>query len=67
MTPPRLTSISRNITLVGNGGIDVALHPFTWSGNISGSGQLIKRGRRRTRAHGHQHLRAGALLEAGGT
>ena len=37
----RQRSFTRNIVLEGNGGIDVALHPLIWAGNISGAGQLI--------------------------
>lgn len=41
---PAATSFGRTITLAGNGGIDVALHPVAWSGNIGGTGQFIKSG-----------------------
>jgi autotransporter-associated beta strand protein len=37
-------SMARPITLVGNGGITVGINPLTWSGNITGPGQLIKEG-----------------------
>ena len=41
---PAATSIGRDLALAGNGGINVALHPLIWSGNISGAGQLIING-----------------------
>ena len=41
---PANTSIARKIELAGNGGIDVAKNPLTWSGVISGAGQLVKSG-----------------------
>lgn len=41
---PAGTSIGRSLNLVGNGGIDVAKNPLTWSGVISGAGQFIKSG-----------------------
>ena len=42
---PAATQMGRNISLAGaGGGIDVALHPITWTGSISGSGQFIKSG-----------------------
>ena len=38
------STFSRNITLAGNGGINVALNPIIWSGNIGGAGTLVKSG-----------------------
>ena len=38
------TSIGRSLNLAGNGGIDVAKNPITWSGVISGAGQLRQTG-----------------------
>lgn len=38
------TVFNRPVNLVGSGAIDVALDPITWSGVISGSGQLVKKG-----------------------
>jgi autotransporter-associated beta strand protein len=56
-TPPG-TAISRDLSLVGNGGIDVANAALTWSGSISGSGQFIKSGA------GELHLTAPPLTPA---
>ena len=41
---PAGTSIGHSLNLVGNGGIDVAKNPLTWSGVISGAGQLRQTG-----------------------
>lgn len=41
---PAAASNGRAITLAGAGGVNVALHPFTWSGPISGPGAFIKDG-----------------------
>ena len=41
---PAGTSIGRSLNLAGNGGIDVAKNPLTWSGVISGAGQLRQTG-----------------------
>ena len=63
---PRGLSISRNITLAGNGGIDVALHPFILSGNISGAGQLIKRGAGELELTGTNTYAGGTCVGGGG-
>ena len=63
---PAAYSISRSITLAGNGGIDVALHPFILSGTISGTGQLIKRGAGELELTGTSTYAGGTVLEAGG-
>lgn len=41
---PAATIINRNLVLAGEGGIDVALHPITWGGTITGNGNFVKSG-----------------------
>lgn len=41
---PATTTFTRNLVLEGWGGVDVAHHPITWSGDISGAGTLVKTG-----------------------
>ncbi|MBO4224288.1 autotransporter-associated beta strand repeat-containing protein [Bradyrhizobium neotropicale] len=62
---PAATSIGRNITLAGNGGIDVALHPLTWSGNISGAGLFRKAGSGELWLTGTNTYSGGTLLFEG--
>ncbi|WP_156433482.1 autotransporter-associated beta strand repeat-containing protein, partial [Bradyrhizobium retamae] len=62
---PAATSIGRNITLAGNGGIDIALHPLTWAGNISGAGQFIKDGNGELELTGTNTYSGGTMLNAG--
>ncbi|TPK25981.1 hypothetical protein FJ867_28540, partial [Mesorhizobium sp. B2-5-3] len=62
---PAATSIDRKIVLAGNGGIDVALHPFIWSGSISGSGRLIKSGDGEFELTGTNSYSGGTLVQRG--
>ncbi|TPN65710.1 autotransporter-associated beta strand repeat-containing protein, partial [Mesorhizobium sp. B1-1-5] len=62
---PAATSIDRKIVLAGNGGIDVALHPFIWSGSISGGGRLIKSGDGEFELTGTNTYAAGTRVEEG--
>jgi autotransporter-associated beta strand protein len=59
------TTFSRNLTLNGSGGIDVALHPIIWSGAISGSGQLIKSGSGVLQLTGANTYKGGTLVRDG--
>jgi len=38
------TAFTRSLTVTGRAGIEVAQHPITWSGNISGAGEFTKGG-----------------------
>ena len=62
---PAATSIGRNLVLAGNGGINVALHPLTWSGNISGAGQLIINGSGELELTGTNTYSGGTRLNGG--
>jgi outer membrane autotransporter protein len=62
---PAATSFSRGISLAGIGGIDVAQHPITWSGNIGGDGQLIKSGAGELALTGANTYTGGTLVAAG--
>ncbi|TPN60769.1 hypothetical protein FJ984_29885, partial [Mesorhizobium sp. B1-1-3] len=62
---PAATSIDRKIVLAGNGGIDVALHPFIWSGSISGGGRLIKSGDGEFELTGTNTYSGGTLVQRG--
>jgi autotransporter-associated beta strand protein len=62
---PAATSIGRSIDLAGNGGVDVALHPLIWSGNIGGSGQFIKSGNGELELTGTDTYTGGTLVQRG--
>src|SRR5262249_6719695 len=55
----------RNIVLARNGGVDVALHPITWSGNISGPGQFVKSGNGELTLTGTNTYTGGTLVARG--
>ena len=59
------TAFNRNINLIGSGGIEVARHPTIWSGNIGGSGQLIKRGPGELWLKGTMSYSGGTFVQAG--
>lgn len=59
------TSFARSISVVDKGGIDVAHHPITWSGNISGAGQFIKSGNGELELTGTNTYSGGTLLSRG--
>ncbi|MEH2513651.1 outer membrane autotransporter protein [Nitrobacteraceae bacterium AZCC 1564] len=59
------TTIGRNITLAGTGGIGVGLHPLIWSGNISGAGQFIKSGNGELWLQGTNTYSGGTLVQRG--
>lgn len=63
---PAATTVNRNIVLQGNGGINVALHPLTWAGNISGAGQFIKSGTGELELTGTNTYSGGTVIEQGG-
>lgn len=62
---PAARSFERNITLVDKGGIHVALHPITWSGNITGAGQLIVHGPGELELTGTNTYSGGTRLSGG--
>ena len=63
---PAATSINRSITLAGaGGGIDVALHPLIWAGNISGAGKFVKTGDGELELTGTNTYSGGTLIERG--
>ena len=62
---PAATSIGRDLALAGNGGINVALHPLIWSGNISGAGQLIINGSGELELTGTNTYSGGTRLDGG--
>ena len=59
------TVFSRNLQVSGSGGIDVALHPITWSGVISGSGQFVKSGSGVLQLTGANTYSGGTLVRDG--
>lgn len=59
------TSFGQNITITDRGGINVALHPITWSGDISGVGQLSIKGSGEVELTGTNTYRGGTRLEGG--
>ncbi len=64
---PAATSINRNITVEGaGGGIDVALHPLIWAGNISGTGKFVKSGDGELELTGTNTYSGGTLISKGG-
>ncbi|KWV45158.1 hypothetical protein AS156_23920, partial [Bradyrhizobium macuxiense] len=62
---PVNATINRNITLTGNGGIEVAQPPLIWSGNISGGGQFIKSGVGVLRLRGTNTYSGGTMVTLG--
>lgn len=63
---PAATSINRNIIVEGaGGGINVALHPLTWAGNISGDGKFVKSGDGELELTGTNTYSGGTLIERG--
>jgi autotransporter-associated beta strand protein len=62
---PAASSNGRSITLAGNGGIDVALHPFTWAGNIGGGGAFIKTGDGELELTGSNTYSGGTVVRRG--
>jgi outer membrane autotransporter protein len=65
-TPPA-TTINRNIVVEGaGGGIDVALHPMTWAGKISGTGKFVKSGDGELELTGTNTYSGGTLISKGG-
>ena len=63
--PSPNTIFNRTFNVVGSGGIDVALHPITWSGVISGSGQFIKSGTGVLQLTGANTYTGGTLVRNG--
>ena len=58
-------NFSHNLTLAGNGGVDVALNPVTWSGVISGTGQFIKSGTGQLQLTANNTYSGGTLVNGG--
>jgi fibronectin-binding autotransporter adhesin len=56
---------TRDIQLLGSGGLSVALHPLIWSGAISGAGQFIKSGGGQLELTGANTYAGGTLINAG--
>jgi autotransporter-associated beta strand protein len=63
---PAAFAMTRNIVLAGGGGgINVALHPLTWSGNISGTGTFYKTGPGELELTGSNSYSGGTVLQQG--
>ena len=58
-------NFSHNLTLAGNGGVDVASQPVTWSGVISGGGQFIKSGTGQLQLTANNTYTGGTLVNGG--
>ena len=65
VSTPAATSINRNIIVEGaGGGVNVALHPLTWAGNISGAGRFVKSGDGELELTGTNTYSGGTLIRA---
>ena len=66
VSTPAATSINRNIIVEGaGGGVNVALHPLTWAGNISGAGRFVKSGDGELELTGTNTYSGGTLIQRG--
>ncbi|MBR0875612.1 autotransporter-associated beta strand repeat-containing protein, partial [Bradyrhizobium tropiciagri] len=62
---PAASLFARNMTVVDQGGINVAMHPITWSGNISGEGTLTIGGQGEVELTGTNTYSGGTRLIGG--
>lgn len=62
---PATTTFTRSLVLEGQGGIDVAHHPITWTGVISGQAALVKTGEGELWVTGNTTYSGGTLIRFG--